>query len=92
MTNFFWSVYQLDTAPTLDSLVDVVITVHYGRTATEELTQENYDRWCHGYIFDAMKDQRFGQAFCNHFGITDNHVFYERDVEKCKVMIRKRYL
>jgi len=25
-------------------------------------------------------------------GITDNHVFYERDVEKCKAMIRKQYL
>jgi len=43
MTNFFWSVYQLDTAPTLDSLVDVVITVHYGRTAVEgEYTAYSY--------------------------------------------------
>jgi hypothetical protein len=43
MTNFFWSVYQLDTAPSLDSLVDVVITVHYGRTAVEgEYTAYSY--------------------------------------------------
>jgi len=43
MTNFFWSVYQLDTAPTLDSLVDVVITVHYGRTAVDgEYTAYSY--------------------------------------------------
>jgi hypothetical protein len=64
----------------------------HGRTAQEPLTPENYDRWCHEYLFDAMKDLRFGQAFCNHFGITDYHIFYERDVEKCKTMIRKRYL
>ena len=43
MTNFFWSVYQLDTAPTLDGLSDVVITVHYGRTAVDgEYTAYSY--------------------------------------------------
>jgi hypothetical protein len=43
MTNFFWSVYQLDTAPTLDGLTDVVITVHYGRTAVDgEYTAYSY--------------------------------------------------
>ena len=73
-------------------LVQELMLAQHGRTAKEELTQESYDRWCHEYIFDAMKDLRFGQAFCNHFGITDNHVFYERDPEKCKAMIRKRYL
>ena len=43
MTNFFWSVYQLDTAPSLDGLVDVVITVHYGRTVVDgEYTAYSY--------------------------------------------------
>jgi len=42
-TNYFWSVYQLDTVPSIDGLVDVVITVHYGRTAVEgEYTAYNY--------------------------------------------------
>ena len=35
MTNFVWSVYQLDTVPQEGNLIDVVITVHWGRTATE---------------------------------------------------------
>jgi hypothetical protein len=73
-------------------LVQELMLAQHGRTAQELLTKESFERWCHGYIFDAIKDQRFGQAFCNHFGVTDNHVFYERDVEKCKAMIRKRYL
>ena len=43
MTNFAWSVYQLDTAPSLDGLTDVVIVVHYGRTAVEgEYTAYSY--------------------------------------------------
>ena len=42
-TNYFWSVYQLDTAPMEGNLVDVVITVHYGRTAVEgEYTAYSY--------------------------------------------------
>ena len=43
MTNFFWSVYQLDTVPQEGNLIDVVITVHYGRTAVEgEYTAYTY--------------------------------------------------
>ena len=42
-TNYFWSVYQLDTAPMEGNLIDVVITVHYGRTAVEgEYTAYSY--------------------------------------------------
>jgi hypothetical protein len=35
MTNFAWSVYQLDTVPQEGNLMDVVIVVHYGRTAVD---------------------------------------------------------
>ncbi len=43
MTNFFWSVYQLDTVPMEGNLQDVVITVHWGRTAVEgEYTAYSY--------------------------------------------------
>ena len=73
-------------------LMQELMLAQHGRPAQETLTQESFDQWCHGYIFDAMRNQRFGQAFCNHFGITDNLVYYERDAEKCKAMIRKQYL
>ncbi len=43
MTNFIWSVYQLDTAPMEGNLQDVVIVVHYGRTAVDgEYTAYSY--------------------------------------------------
>jgi len=76
----------------MQQLIDELMLAQHGRPAQELLTQESFDQWCHGYIFDAMRDQRFGQAFCNHFGITDNHVFYERDIAKCQVLIQERYL
>jgi len=76
----------------MQQLIDELMLALDGRPAQEALTQESFDQWCHGYIFEAMRDQRFGQAFCNHFGITDNHVYYERDIAKCRALIQERYL
>lgn len=73
-------------------LVEDLMIAQHGRTAKEELTEENFERWNHGYIFEAMKDQRYGQAFCNHFGITDNLLFYERDVGRARDRIYQHYL
>jgi len=73
-------------------LVEELMLAQHGRTAQEELTAESYERWCRGYIFDAIKDQRFGQAFCNHFGVTDNLLFYERNTEKAQQYVKKHYL
>ena len=70
---------------------DLMIAQH-GRTAKEELTEESYQRWDHGFIFDAMRDQRYGQAFCNHFGVTDNLLFYERNIQRARDRIRQHYL
>jgi len=76
----------------MQQLIDELMLAQHGRPAQESLTQESFDQWCHGYIFDAVRNLRFGQAFCNHFGITDYLVYYEQDIAKCKAMIRKQYL
>ena len=76
----------------LKNMVEALILAQHGRTPIEEFTPENYERWDRGFIFDALKDQRYGQNFCNHFGITDNILFYERDVDRCQQMIREHYL
>lgn len=44
------------------------------------------------HIFLALQGIRYGQGFCNHFDITDNILFYERDAENAKRYIRKTYL
>jgi hypothetical protein len=72
MTNFFWSVYQLDTVPQEGNLIDVVITVHWGRTATEEIsTEEEYTAYVYGTMgcqtpsetdFTAYPDLTFEQV------------------------------
>jgi hypothetical protein len=57
------------------------------------ITQEDYDQWQHDYIWEALHGIRYGQSFCNHFGITDNHLYYAPgDIAWCDKYIRKTYL
>jgi hypothetical protein len=56
------------------------------------VTEANYFEWQKIYTWDALVDQRYGQSFCNHFGITDNRLFYERDWTRCDTIIRSEWL
>ena len=53
---------------------------------------DNYLEWQRNYTFEALQDIRYGQSFCNHFNITDNRIFYERDWVRCDALIRKEWL
>jgi len=76
----------------IQSLIDELMLARHGRTAKEELTEESFARWDHAFIFDAMQGQRYGQSFCNYFGITDNILFYERDRDRARAYIKQHYL
>jgi hypothetical protein len=57
------------------------------------VTQEDYEQWRHDYIWEALHGIRYGQSFCNRFGITDNHLYYAPgDISWCDRYIRKIYL
>lgn len=54
---------------------------------------KDYEQWRHDYIWEALHGIRYGQSFCNHFGIRDNHLFYAPgDIAWCDQYIRKTYL
>ena len=57
-----------------------------------QVTQEQYQQWARGFVFEGLRDQRYGQSFCNRFGITDNILFYERDYQTADAYIRKHYV
>jgi hypothetical protein len=40
------------------------------------ISQDDFDLWQQDYIWEALHGQRYGQSFCNRFGITDNHLYY----------------
>jgi len=56
------------------------------------ISADNYEQWKKQFTFDALKNQRYGQSFCNWFGITDNRIFYERDWTRCDRIIRREWL
>ena len=59
----------------------------------QTITQEDYEQWRHDYIWEALHGIRYGQSFCNHFGITDNHLYYGTNgLEWSDKYIRKTYL
>jgi hypothetical protein len=57
------------------------------------ITLAEYEQWRESYTFLALKGQRYGQSFCNQFGITDNHLYYNTGgVDWSDAYIRKTYL
>ena len=57
------------------------------------INYSDYDQWKKDYIWEALHGIRYGQSFCNHFGITDNHLYYSSgDLDWCDDYIRKNYV
>jgi hypothetical protein len=56
------------------------------------ILQAEYDAWRDEFIFDGIRGMRYGQSFCNHFGITDYVLFYKVDWESADQHIRTVYL
>jgi len=57
------------------------------------IDRDDYEQWRHDYIWEALHGIRYGQSFCNHFGITDNHLYYGTNgIEWSDKYITKTYL
>jgi hypothetical protein len=57
-----------------------------------KITSSEYTAWSSGFLFDALKHQRYGQSFCNKFDIRDNILFYTNQVEFADRYIKKNYV
>ena len=57
------------------------------------ISQEDFDIWKKDVIWDALHGQRYGQSFCNRFGITDNLLYYTIwPPEQLEDYIKKHYV
>jgi hypothetical protein len=56
------------------------------------ISHDNYEQWRKQYTWDALHDLRYGQSFCNHFGITDQRIFFERNWQTCDTVIQREWL
>ena len=62
--------------------------------ASNPISLEDFDLWKKDYTWDALHGIRYGQSFCNRFGIIDNILYYTKfdSIEDCNNYIRKTYL
>jgi len=58
----------------------------------KQVTEEEYLQWARGFIFEGLRNQRYGQSFCNHFNIHDNILYYAGTVDEADRYIRKVYI
>jgi hypothetical protein len=57
------------------------------------ISPEDFDIWQKDVIWDALHGIRYGQSFCNRFGILDNLLYYTTwPPEQQDDYIRKNYL
>lgn len=58
----------------------------------KKITEEQFGEWQKQLQFDILKGLRTGQSFCNHFGITDNILYYEFSWLNAEEYIRRAYI
>jgi len=58
----------------------------------QKISRSAYDQWARGFVFEGLRNQRYGQSFCNRFGIQDNILFYAGTVEEADRYIQENYV
>ena len=58
----------------------------------KKITPAEFEAWQQQASFDIMKGARYGQSFCNRFGITDNILYYEFSWLNADEYIRRAYI
>lgn len=61
-------------------------------TGFTTVSPDQYQQWAAGFVFEALRDQRYGQSFCRKFGIQDNILYYSSTVADADRYIRENYV
>jgi hypothetical protein len=56
------------------------------------ITEAEYSEWKQVFTFEGIKGSRYGQSFCNHFGIQDYRVYHEQNWQRCDQIIQSYWL
>ena len=57
-----------------------------------QVSEQQYEDWKKQFTADALLGLRYGQSFCNFFGITDNLLFFTREIDWCDTYIKDHYI
>ena len=60
---------------------------------TKFISREEFEEWREYYIWDALHGLRYGQSFCNRFGLKENNLYYViESQEQADIYIEKTYI
>lgn len=76
----------------IDSILKIMDEIDRSKQPNKQITEVEYDSWRNGFVFDGLRNLRYGQSFCNHFDIHDNILFYSRTVTEAHDYIVKNYI
>lgn len=75
---------------------DHMVTAATSTTRTQfknHIPPEDFELWQRDYTWEALHGQRYGQSFCNRFGITDNLLYYNTwPIDQVDDYIRRQYI
>jgi hypothetical protein len=79
---------------TFEQIVALADSFDNQRTKVPEpISLEDFELWQKDVVWDALHGIRYGQSFCNRFGITDNLLYYTTwPPEQLDDYIRKTYV
>lgn len=60
--------------------------------ANQAVSESEYKQWAAGFVFEALRNQRYGQSFCRKFNIQDNILYYSSTVSDADRYIRENYI
>jgi hypothetical protein len=59
----------------------------------EPISLEDFELWQKDFLWDALHGLRYGQSFCNRFGISDNLLYYTTwPVEQIDDYLKRTYV
>ena len=73
-------------------IMDELMRVSDGPAEPKQVSRKDYDQWAKGFVFDGLRDQRYGQSFCNHFDIRDNILYFAGSVAEADRYILEHYV
>ena len=77
---------------TMQWMVNEMMRDHEHPGYIKTVTQEQYRQWARGFVFEGLRNQRYGESFCNYFDIHDNILYYAGTVAEADQYIRKVYV
>ena len=56
------------------------------------VSEQQYDQWQREFSWHGLTGQRYGQSFCNYFGVTNYVLWYVTDWRRADEIIRNYYI